>query len=97
MAKAGLVDEFDDAINRTLFVPTDDAVKKANLDQLDSEKLKEIISLHISDTSVCSCQMKNNLMIPTQVPDQELRVTTYETVSRRYLFSQTTMFFFLPS
>lgn len=77
--KAGLADEFDDAINRTLFVPTDEAVEKAQLDQLDNEKLKEVVSLHISDTSVCSCQMRNNLMIPTLIPDQELRVTTYET------------------
>lgn len=79
MKKAGLADEFDDSVNRTLFVPTDEAVEKANLEQLDADKLKEIVSLHISDTSVCSCQMRNNLTIPTLLPDQELRVTTYET------------------
>lgn len=79
MAKAGFVDEFDDAVNRTMFVPTDEAIEKANLEELDSEKLKEIIALHISDQSFCSCQMKNNLMIPSLLPDNELRVTTYET------------------
>lgn len=81
MAKAGFVDEFDDAVNRTMFVPTDEAIEKANLEELDSEKLKEIIALHISDQSFCSCQMKNNLMIPSLLPDNELRVTTYETVN----------------
>lgn len=81
MAKAGFADEFDSAVNRTMFVPTEEAIEKAKLQELDTEKLKEIVSLHISDQSFCSCQMKNNLMIPSLVPDQELRVTTYETVS----------------
>lgn len=81
MKKAGFNDESDQALNRTMFVPTEEAIEKAKLDELDADKLKEVISLHISDESYCSCQMKNNLLIPSKVPDQDLRVTTYETVS----------------
>lgn len=79
MKKAGFNDESDQSLNRTMFVPTEEAIEKAKLDELPTDKLKEVISLHISDESYCSCQMKNNLLIPSKVPDQDLRVTTYET------------------
>lgn len=84
MKKAGFAETADEAMNRTIFVPSEEAIEKAKLDELDDDKLKEVLSLHISDKSVCSCQMKNNLMIPSLVPDEELRVTTYETVSEIY-------------
>ncbi len=86
MKKAGFADESDSAVNRTMFVPSEEAIEKAKLNELEPEKLKEVMSLHISDQSFCSCQMKNNLMIPTLKPNQDLRVTTYETVRS---FSQT--------
>lgn len=81
MKKAGFAEESDNAVNRTMFVPSEVAIERAKLDELDTETLKDVISLHISDKPICSCQMKNNLMIPSLKPEQELRVTTYESVS----------------
>lgn len=78
MKKAGFAEESDNAINRTMFVPSEEAIEKAKLEELDTESLKDVISLHISEKPVCSCQMKNNLMIPSLKPESELRVTTYE-------------------
>lgn len=78
MKKAGFAEESDNAINRTMFVPSEEAIEKAKLEELDTESLKDVISLHISEKPVCSCQMKNNLMIPSLKPENELRVTTYE-------------------
>ncbi|XP_065212377.1 periostin [Planococcus citri] len=78
MKKAGFAEESDNAINRTMFVPSEEAIEKAKLEDLDTESLKDVISLHISEKPVCSCQMKNNLMIPSLKPEDELRITTYE-------------------
>lgn len=81
MKKAGFDEEADNAINRTMFVPSEEAIEKDKLEELDIESLKDVISLHISEKPICSCQMKNNLMIPSLKPENELRVTTYESVS----------------
>ncbi|KAF7274388.1 hypothetical protein GWI33_012949 [Rhynchophorus ferrugineus] len=84
--KAGLTDELNNFDNATVFVPADKAFENTQAQKFlenigdDQEKLKELIRYHIIDGEIQSCDMSNNMRIPTKDNGEELRVNLYSTV-----------------
>ncbi|XP_066138541.1 transforming growth factor-beta-induced protein ig-h3 [Euwallacea fornicatus] len=84
--KAGLIDELNNFDNATVFVPVDAAFDNADTKKLleelatNQEKLKELVRYHVADKQVESNDMSNNMMIPTNDQEKELRVNLYSTL-----------------
>ena len=76
--------EFDeDAFaNKTLFMPTEKALKAMPshlLDEIKADKtrLREFLGFHIAAPKTCKCDFEDNKLMPTGVEGKNLRLNTY--------------------
>ena len=79
---AKLTEEFSDMSNITIFLPTEKALSElpeSFLKELktDSQKLKEFLMYHVTTPRKCKCELENNLMLKTEIGQQNIRVNTY--------------------
>lgn len=84
--KAGLTEELDNFDNATVFVPPNKAFESPQAQKLlkeigdDQTKLRELVRYHVIDGEIQSCDMSNNLKIPTKNEGKDLRVNLYSTL-----------------
>merc|ERR1719210_1429466 len=79
---AGMDEALDSMQNMTIFAPSEKALAalpQQFLDDLrqDPEKLKEFLMYHISTPKTCHCDMENNKLIKTGIPNKKLRINAY--------------------
>ena len=79
---AGLTDAVSDMSNMTIFLPTEKALAELPetfVEELksDSQKLKEFLMYHVATPKKCKCEFENNMMLPTEMGNQQIRVNTY--------------------
>lgn len=84
--KAGMTEELNNFENATVFVPSDKAFENSETEKLlgeigdDKEKLKELVRYHVIDGHLESCDMSNNMKVPTKDEGEDLRINLYSTL-----------------
>merc|ERR1711981_293485 len=79
---AGMNEAMDSMSNMTIFAPSEKALAALPtelLDELkgDPAKLKEFLMYHVSTSKTCHCDMENNKLVKTGVPNKSLRINTW--------------------
>ena len=79
---AGMNEDMDTFANKTIFAPSEKALKampKALMDDLksDPERLKEFLMYHVAEPKTCKCDFEDNKLMKTGVKEKKLRLNTY--------------------
>jgi len=79
---SGLMEQFQTLDNSTLFLPTEAAISELPENFLQElrqnpEKLKEFLQYHVAQPNTCLCELSNNLVLPTAMENQQIRVNSY--------------------
>lgn len=79
---AEMSEALDSMQNMTIFAPSEKALAtlpKELLDDLkqDPARLKEFLMYHITTPKTCHCDMENNKLVKTGVPNKSLRINAY--------------------
>jgi len=79
---AGMNEAMDSMSNMTIFAPSEKALAalpRELLDELkeDPARLREFLMYHVTSPKTCHCDMENNKLVKTGVPNKSLRINTY--------------------